>query len=126
MRIKVVVESQADFNAWVANQQKPAAEPQTDAEIAGYKIITSACASCHSLDPAETADKIAPNLAHLFSRSVFAGATYDLNEENLRKWLTLAEPGVQGTQIMKPGNGMNITLLPNEVDEVVAYLKLLK
>ncbi len=119
MRIVVVVESQEDFDAWVANQQKPAAQPQTADEEAGYKTLTTTCASCHSLNPGETETKVAPNLTHLFSRSVFAGATYDLNEENLRKWL-------QNQQAMKPGNNMNITLLPEEIDGIVAYLKLLK
>jgi cytochrome c oxidase subunit II len=119
MRIVVVVQSQKDFDTWVVNQQKPATQPQTVAEQAGYKSLTSTCASCHSLNPGETETKIAPNLTHLFSRSVFVGATYDLNEENLRKWL-------KNQQEMKPGAGMNITLLPEEIDGIVAYLKLLK
>lgn len=119
MRIVVVVQSQKDFDAWAANQKEPAAEPQTEAEQAGYKSLTTTCASCHSLNPGETETKIGPNLTHLFSRSVFAGATYDLNEENLRLWL-------KDTQAMKPGNDMKITLLPEEIDGIVAYLKLLK
>ena len=36
MRIKVIVQSQADFDAWVANQQQSAPQPQTADEIAGY------------------------------------------------------------------------------------------
>jgi cytochrome c oxidase subunit 2 len=119
MRIVVVVQSPEDFEAWAANQKEPAAEPQTEAEQAGYKSITTTCASCHSLNPGESEAKIGPNLTHLFSRSVFAGATYDLNEENLRLWL-------KDTQAMKPGNDMKITLLPEEIDGIVAYLKLLK
>jgi cytochrome c2 len=51
----------------------------------------------------------------LFSRTTFAGGTYDLNEENLRSWLT-------DTQAMKPGNDMEITLTPEEIDNVMAFL----
>lgn len=119
MRIKVVVQSREDFDAWVANQQKVAAVPQTESEQEGYKIVTSVCASCHSINPGETKDMIGPNLTHLFSRSVFAGATYDLNEANVRLWL-------QDTQKMKPGNDMVLKLQPDEIDQVISYLKLLK
>jgi cytochrome c oxidase subunit 2 len=60
-----------------------------------------------------------PNLAHLQSRSVFAGSTYELTETNLRQW-------IQDTQSMKPGNDMNINLKSSDIDNVIAYLKLLK
>jgi cytochrome c oxidase subunit 2 len=119
MRLKVVVDSQKDFDTWVANQQKPAPEPQTEDQKAGYKLVTSLCASCHSLNPAEPEMKTGPNLTHLFSRSEFAGATYDLTEGNLRSWL-------KDTQAMKPGNDMNLKLDPQEIDQALAYLKLLK
>jgi cytochrome c oxidase subunit II len=119
MRVVVEVDSQDGFNAWVANQQKPAPQPRTEQEQAGYKLVSTLCDSCHSLDPAEPDAKVGPNLAHLFSRSKFAGATYDLNEENLRRWL-------EDTQPMKPENGMNIQLTPEEIDNLLAYLTLLK
>ncbi len=119
MRIQVVVDSQDGFNAWVANQQKPAAQPRTEDEQAGYKLMSTLCASCHSLNPAETNAKVGPNIAHLFSRSTFAGATYDLNEENLRRWL-------ENTQPMKPGNDMDLKLTPTEIEQILAYLNLLK
>jgi cytochrome c oxidase subunit 2 len=119
MRIVVVVDSQDRFDAWVANQQKPAPQPQTGDQQAGHKLVSTLCASCHSLNPAETETKVGPNLAHLFSRSTFAGATYDLDEANLRRWL-------HDTQPMKPENDMNLKLTPQEIDELVAYLLLLK
>ena len=66
----------------------------------GYEMLTTACAKCHSLDPAEQrTDLLGPNLAHLMSRSVFAGATFELNQTNLRRWL-------RDTQAMKAGNDM--------------------
>jgi cytochrome c oxidase subunit 2 len=119
MRIEVVVHSQDDFNAWVSNQQKPAVQPQTEEEQAGFKIVSNLCVSCHSLNPAEPEDKAGPNLAHLFSRSTFAGATYDLTEENINRWL-------HDTQPMKPGNKMDLKLTPEEIEYLLAYLKLLK
>jgi cytochrome c oxidase subunit 2 len=120
MRFKVIVESQDDFDAWVAQQQQAAYDPQSDAEKAGYDEVTGACAACHSLDPAEIdTDKVGPNLAHLFSRSTFAGGTFDLNENNLHSWL-------EDTQAMKPGNDMEISLSPDRIDNILAYLTQLK
>ena len=120
MRFTVIVDSQEDFEAWVTNQQKPAYQPQTEDEQAGYKEVTGACAACHSIDPSEMETaKIGPNLTHLFSRKTFAGGTYDLNEENLRRWL-------KDTQEMKSGNDMQITIPPKQIDQIIAYLKNLK
>jgi cytochrome c oxidase subunit 2 len=119
MRLKVVVDSPQDFDAWVANQQLPAPEPQTEQEMAGLETLNGVCATCHSLDPGETKALAGPNLTHLFSRTSFAGATYDLTEANLRSWL--ADPDA-----MKPGNDMVVKVAPKTIDDVIAYLKLLK
>lgn len=120
MRFKVIVDSQGEFDAWVANQQQQAYQPQTEDEQAGYKELTGACEACHSIDPHEIdGEKIGPNLAHLFSRTTFAGGTYDLNEANLRNWL-------KDTQAMKPGNDMEVTLSSQLIDEIIAYLLHLK
>ena len=120
MRFKVIVDSPDDFKAWVENQQKPAYQPQTEDEKAGYEEVTGACAACHSLDPSEIeTDKVGPNLAHLFSRTTFAGGSFDLNEQNLRKWL-------EDTQAMKPGNDMEIKILPQKRDQIIQYLLHLK
>ncbi len=70
MRFRVFVDSKADFDAWVANQQKPAYQPQTPDEQAGYKEVTGACAACHSIDPsAMNTEKLAPIL-HTCSHAV--------------------------------------------------------
>jgi len=120
MRFNVIVDSKQDFDMWVADQQKPAYQPQTEDEKAGYDEVTGACAACHSLDPSEmNTDKVGPNLAHLFSRSIFAGGSFELNEENLRKWL-------EDTQKMKPGNDMEIKVLPKTRDQIFSYLLKLK
>ncbi len=121
MRFRVFVDSQADFDAWVANQQKAAYQPQTPDEQAGHKTVTNTCESCHSINPGEvnTDEKGGPNLTHLFSRTTFAGGSFDLNEANLRRWL-------KDTQAMKPGNDMEITLSPKEIDQLIAFLTHLK
>ncbi|HWR64634.1 MAG TPA: cytochrome c oxidase subunit II [Bellilinea sp.] len=121
MRIHVFVDSQADYDAWVANQLRAATQPQSEDELAGYDTVANTCVSCHSINVGEVTDnaKSGPNLTHLFSRTTFAGGTYPLNEENLRRWL-------EDTQELKPDSNMQITLLPEEIDQIIAFLTLLK
>ena len=79
-------------------------------------MLTTACAKCHSLDPAEQrTDLLGPNLAHLMSRSVFAGATFELNRANLRRWM-------RDTQAMKAGNDMGVNLPRDDYEAVIEYL----
>jgi cytochrome c oxidase subunit 2 len=120
MRIKVIVESQDDFDAWAQNQQQPPPEPQSDQAQTGHDMIVSGiCSNCHALGDSGPEDPTGPNLTHLFSRSVFAGATYDLTEQNIRRWLTQNDE-------MKPGNDMSVNLTQDDVDALMAYLTTLK
>jgi cytochrome c oxidase subunit 2 len=120
MRFTVFVDSQADFDAWVANQQEPPVEPQTDQQQAGHDIIVKGmCAMCHDLGEEGPGNATAPDLTHLMSRTTFAGGIYDLNEENLRRWL-------EDTQAMKPGNDMDHKFSEKQIDALVSYLRTLK
>jgi len=120
MKIKVIVQTQEEFDAWVANQQLPPVEPQTEQQQDAYKIITTGlCKQCHTLGDSVAADEKGPNLNHLMSRSTFAGAMYPLDEAHLKQWLT-------NGQEMKPGNDMIIKLKKDEIDALMAYLTTLK
>ncbi len=121
MRFTVFVDTPEDYQKWVENQQQPLPEPQNDLQKQGQTlIINGVCGACHLLGQ-NGPQHVAPNLTHLFSRSKFAGDTYDLNEANLRRWL-------QDNQAMKPGNDMkSIKTLPqDQIDALVAYLTQLK
>jgi cytochrome c oxidase subunit 2 len=120
MRFTVVVQSQADYDAWVKGQQAPLVQPQNAQQQQAFNLITNGiCKNCHMLGENKPINNIGPNLTHLMSRSVFAGAILDMNETNLRAWL-------EDNQHLKPGNDMNIKLTPAEVDELVSYLSQLK
>ncbi|MGH9149637.1 MAG: cytochrome c oxidase subunit II [Acidimicrobiales bacterium] len=126
MRLRVVAHSQADFDRWAADQQRPGLSPEQvaarDAEAgAGAKLFygSAACNSCHTVSGQSTAT-IGPNLTHLFSRDVFAGAIFDLDERNLRRWL-------RDPQAVKPGNRMVIReLSEEEITQLIAYLETLE
>jgi cytochrome c oxidase subunit 2 len=87
MRLKVFVDSRADYDKWVASQQAKASSELTafvgdeKGPIAGYQ-----CQQCHVFESDATGSR-GPNLTHLGDRTTFAGATYDLNLENLTNWI---------------------------------------
>jgi cytochrome c oxidase subunit II len=121
MRFTVYVDSQADFQAWLTNQAKPAVKPQTDQQKTGHDIIAEGqCAACHNLDDnGPEFNASAPNLTHLMSRKMFAGETFTLNEQNLRLWL-------DDNQQMKPGNDMKHTFAQSQINDLMSYLLTLK
>ena len=151
MRIRAVALSPDDFDAWVTNQQKPAAEPTDDAAKAGLATFTGrGCSSCHTIggvsDPKDVplVSGAAPNLTHLMTRTTFAGATYDLitgncdvpppgptgtpkeclNRSDLEAWLR--DPNALVPMAADQQRGMpNLNLTEAEIDSLVAYLSTL-
>lgn len=127
MRLAVVVQEPADFAAWLANQKKAAATPSGELAAAGEQLfIQRGCGGCHTIKGLDGANgRFGPNLTHLASREVFAGAIFDLNDKNLRKWLR--DP--PGMKPMKPDNGMgmpNLNLSEDDITKLIAYLETLK
>lgn len=95
MRNYATVLTQDEFDTWLEDQSRPAAAPPEGSEAArGAELFVSNreveglgqrnCASCHAIDGyegpgGETAQgNVGPDLTHLMSREMFAGAIYDL------------------------------------------------
>jgi cytochrome c oxidase subunit 2 len=121
MRLKAMVQSPQDFQAWVDNQRLAAAAPAPGSPAADGLALFSAkgCSGCHTVEGV-SAGKVGPNLTHLSSRTSFAGSMFALNPDNLRLWLR-NPPGV------KPGSKMpNLNLSGDEITKLIAYLETLK
>ena len=121
MALDVTVESKADFEKWVAAQQKPAYAPATPLELAGYRyVMTRECSVCHNITGTPAGGKVAPDLTHFASRRSIAAGTLPMNKGNLYGWV--ADP-----QSQKPGSHMpTVGLSSDELHAVVAYLSRLK
>ena len=119
MRFSVVVESKADFDAWVAQQKQKA--PASDALNKGFDAFTKlGCFACHSIDGTTAQGKVGPNLTHVAGRKTIAAGTLDNTPANLRAWIT-------NPQGIKPGVGMpNLAMTPDQVDALLAMLQSLK
>ncbi len=62
---------------------------------------------------------VGPNLTYFNSRSTFAGAIFENNDENLRAWLR--DPPAE-----KPGSLMpDLNLAEGEITSLIAYLRTL-
>src|SRR5215471_17495390 len=118
MRERAIVQSPSDFQTWLTSQQGPAAQPTDPNAVEGGQLFqTRGCAACHTITGTPAQGKVGPNLTHVASRGVIAGAILENNADDLRKWLA-DPPGV------KPGSIMpNLNLNDHELDVLVAYLQ---
>ncbi len=121
MALDVTVESKADFEKWVAAQQRVAFAPTTPLQLAGYRYFTTReCSACHNVTGTPASGTVGPDLTHFASRRSIGAGTLPMNTGNLYGWV--ADP-----QSQKPGNHMpTIGLEPNDLHAVVAYLETLK
>ena len=125
MRLRVIAHSPADFATWEANQQKAAAIPTgTDAAATGATLFKSkGCSGCHTIN-GYSAGQVGPNLTHLYSRQVFAGAIFPLDEQHLTRWLR--DPPAEKPMLPQNGLGMpNLKLSDQEISSLIAFLQTL-
>jgi cytochrome c oxidase subunit II len=121
MRLEVVALSQSDFDNWVTEQEALPSTPTAGSDAAAGMLLfqQKGCAGCHTVNGI-SAGAVGPNLTHLQSRQVFAGSIFQLNDENLRKWL-------RNPPAEKPGSVMpNLNLSEDEITKLIAYLDTLK
>jgi len=119
MMLRVIAQEPADFQKWIAGQQKPAmADGQLSAQRAVYGSLS--CVSCHSIRGTASLGKFGPDLTHLMDRQTIGAGVLDNNHQNLRAW-------VNDPQDPKPGCFMpSMKLTDSQLDQVVAYLESLK
>ena len=131
MGTRIIVQSQAEYDAWVAAVKAPSKKPTTPQQEAGKKVfLGKGCVACHSIAPDEAGEKVSelaarqltsgPNLSHVGLRAKIAGNTLENKPEEIKKW-------VLNPQAVKPGATMtNLHLTEQEAADVAAYLISLK
>lgn len=121
MRIRVIADAPADFDAWERRQREPAPAPGEAGAARGLALYQSlTCVRCHAIAGATPPVTIGPDLTHLASRTTLAAGLLPNDEKSLAAWL--ADP-----QLLKPGSHMpNLRLTPDQVADLVAYFGTLK
>lgn len=127
MRMEIVALDDTDFQAWIDNQLEPYQSPDEGTLAAdGESEFIAQCARCHQVDGLVDADGelvvsnpedqvysgAAPNLTNFMTRNTFAGATWDLLNEECRADVWEADPEVFGDLYLE---GVTESCL-NEID----------
>ncbi|MFQ5948997.1 MAG: cytochrome c oxidase subunit II, partial [Acidimicrobiia bacterium] len=128
MRVQVLAEVEADFQAWAAGQAQPAVIPEVGPAAEGWQVFQLVCTACHAINGTDFQARFAPDLTHIASRTTFAAATLETNAENLKEWLAdppELKPMSPHLNDLNEGRilGMpNYELSSEEIDSLVALL----
>ena len=119
MRLLVVAQDAAEYEAWQQQQRKPSAEPDSPDAVAGQQLfLAGPCSLCHQIRGTVAGGRVAPDLTHFAARSYLAGNSFRNNDANLEAWVTHA-------QSLKPGALMpDLTQFSGvQLRQLVAYLR---
>ena len=120
MRFRVVVESEAEYEKWVAAQAADAQPAVGELAQAGEALAATQCIGCHTIRGVADVGVIGPDLTHVGSRGLIASGIIDNDAEGLAEWLS--DPPE-----LKPGSLMpNLGLNDDQIEQLVAYLQGLK
>ncbi len=115
MRMEVVALTPEDFETWKAEQLAPYEAPEAGTLAAtGEATFIAQCSRCHQVNGLETADGqpvisrpdlqvysgAAPNLSHLMTRNTFAGASWDLLNDECRNDVWNSDPESFGAKYL--------------------------
>ena len=101
MKFFLVVDTEADFQAWVKGQQTRVQAAAADPVKKGEQLVLGgACVGCHYIEGTPAGGRIGPNLTGYGSRKTMAAGWVDNTEENIKKW-------VHNPADIKPGAAAN-------------------
>ena len=134
MAFKVVSQTEAEFDAWVARQREGSplvnagvvavdtTAPADSVEIRGRAMFQAAgCIGCHAMVGTPVAGVLqmrGPNLTHFGSRQTMVGGWLPNDDATLARWLSNPDSVKQGTLMVLPRK-----LTADEIATLVAYLR---
>ncbi len=118
MRLLVIAQDEADYTAWVEQQQATA---QGDTGSDGAHLFASqGCAGCHTVRGTEAQGRLGPDLTHIASRRTLGAVTIDNTPENMRRWI--GHTWDVKDHIVMP----ELPLTDAQVEAIAAYLETLE
>lgn len=117
MTFLVIAQPQAEFAAWIAQQQRPAMLPIEPIAQRGLEVFLRAgCVECHTVRGTDATGNLGPELTHVGSRRTLGAGIMANNPGNLGGWIA-------GPQHIKPGSLMPPTpLAGDDLQALVTYL----
>jgi cytochrome c oxidase subunit 2 len=125
MRIRLVAEPGAQFQAWIAAQRQPAGDTGAAAGSSlvgrGQQVfLNSTCVACHRVAGTPANGQVGPDLTHFASRATIGAGVAPNTPDTLRRW-------VQDARAIKPGVLMpSFAFSGDDLDALVAYLQSLR
>jgi cytochrome c oxidase subunit II len=117
MRLAIIAESPAGFEAWRERQWQPAADPGDEQARRGRDVfLQGPCVMCHTIRGTRAGSRVGPELTHLASRSTIAAGTLPNTPGHLAGWIL--DP-----QRIKPGSQMPPnSVSADDLQALLAYL----
>jgi cytochrome c oxidase subunit II len=121
MGLLVMAQPQAEFDAWLQQQARPAPAPVDPEGVRGRAVFVQYdCHHCHQVRGGglhDLSQSVGPDLTHLAARRTIGAATLANTTENLRRWIV--DP-----HDIKPGVLMPATrLAETDLRALVRYLE---
>jgi len=117
MLLEVVAQEPADFQKWIAEQQKPFVKP---AQISAGQRDFALCAGCHAIQGTAFKGKLGPDLTHLASRRLIASGVLPNTPQNMKGWLANPQETKEGC--LMP----NMKLKEPMLSDLTAFMETLK
>lgn len=123
MRLRVLVDEDPAFRAWVdAQRNGPAVPAKASLADLGRAVYSrSACIGCHTIQGVSPGI-IGPNLTHVGSRTTIAAGLFPNDSVHLARWIADAPALKPGSLMMR----MQPPLTDQDIAALVAYLESLK
>ena len=119
MRLTVIAQSPADFEAWTKRVTAAPVPPSAQTAKGLQAFMAAGCVACHAIQGVAFG-VIGPNLTHVGSRRTLAGGILQNTPQDLARWL-------QDPPRIKPGVLMpKLPLTDEQITALVAYLGSLK
>jgi cytochrome c oxidase subunit II len=88
MKFYLVVDTQADFDTWLKNQQTAVQAATVDPVKQGQDLVLNGpCVTCHFIEGTAAQGRVGPNLTGFGSRETMAAGWVPNTEENIKKWI---------------------------------------
>lgn len=115
MLIRVYAQTPAEFDTWLANQEKNAVQDPGVAE--GRAVFEqNACINCHAIRGTAAHGRFGPDLTHLMSRDTIAAGAMSNTQQHLVNWIK--EPNAYKPGCLMPA----MKLSDHDISQIASYL----
>lgn len=122
MALHVVVQTPAEFTAWLAHQSKPAATPTGALALRGRDaLIAQRCVACHTVRGVADEATLGPDLTHVGSRLYLGAGTLRNSPGAMAGWIADPHASKPGVRMPAAGDPDSATLAA-----ITAYLEQLQ